>query len=128
MKTYMIALKKITVLIHLLLISYSSVCQTTQIKEDSVCLTAEDARIIFKDLQLFEICDSIRSNQALQINHFKNVLKNDQQQILLHTSRISKLDKELQKTTLKLKISKKLTFFGVPIAFGAGIITVLILR
>jgi len=77
---------------------------------------------------LFEICDSIRSNQALQINHFKNVLKNDQQQILLHTSRISKLDKELQKTTLKLKISKKLTFFGVPIAFGAGIITVLILR
>lgn len=36
------------------------------------------------------------------------------------------LKKELNKTRLQLKISKKITFFGVPIAFGLGVALVII--
>lgn len=108
-------------MIPLLLISYSSVCQTTQ-RQDSVCLSVEDARIIFKDLQLFEVCDSIRSNQSLQIIHYKSVVANDNQQILLISSRLDKKEKELSKALKMLQISKKITFFGVPISFGIGFV------
>jgi hypothetical protein len=103
--------------------NFEASCQTTQNPEDSVCLTAEDARVIFKDLQLFQLCDSIRENQAMQIVHFKNAYKADQQQILLHMNRLSEMDKKLLKTQKKLQISRKLSTFGMPIAFGAGILT-----
>ena len=113
-------------MIPLLLINFNSACQTTQ-KQDSVCLSVEEARIIFKDLQLFEVCDSIRSNQSLQIIHYKSVVANDNQQILLISSRLDKKEKELSKAIKMLQISKKLTFFGVPIAFGGGLILGLLL-
>ena len=114
-------------MIHLLLISYSSVCQTTQ-RQDSVCLSVEEARIIFKDLQLFEVCDSIRSNQSLQIIHYKSVVANDNQQILLYTNRLDKKEKELSKALKMLQISKKLTFIGVPVAITGGFILGLIIN
>jgi len=120
MKTFMIALKLTTVLTLLSLSNLNSTCQITPVQEDSVCITAEDARIIFKDLQLFEVCDSIRTNQKIQIHNLKNVFKKDQQQILLHTTMYAKKEKEFKRTLKKLQISRKLSMFGMPISIAAG--------
>lgn len=127
MKIFSTPLKMIAVLILLLLPNLKAHCQTTQNQEDSVCLTAEDARIIFKDLQLFQLCDSIRKNQALQISHFKSVLITDEQIIRENNKRLSELKKSLSSAELKLKISRRLSTFGIPVAFGAGIITSILL-
>ncbi|MBV1952553.1 MAG: hypothetical protein KUG64_10230 [Cycloclasticus sp.] len=75
---------------------------------------------------MFEVCDSIRSNQKLQIHNLKEVFKKDQQQILLHTNMIARKEQKLQKSLKKLQISKKLSVFGMPIAFGAGIVTAIL--
>lgn len=129
MKTFMIVLRMMLLLIIFQVTSYKVYCQDTQIQEDSVCLSAEDARIIFKDLQLFEFCDSIRLNQSLQIKHYKGVLKTDEQIMIKNEERLSELKKTLSRTELKLKISKRLTSFGIPVSFGAGIIaSILIFR
>ena len=106
----------------LLLMNLNLHCQTTPIQEDSVCLSASDARIIFKDLQLFNLCDSIRQNQSLQIKHFKSVLITDNQIISETNKRLLDVTKTLNTTKLKLKISKRLTFFGVPVAVGGGLL------
>ena len=122
MKTFTTASKMIIVLILLLQTNFKAHCQTTPIQEDSVCLSAEDARVIFKDLQLFQLCDSIRSNQSLQIKHFKEVLKTNDNIILETNKRLSEVTKERNTSNLKLKISTRITMFGVPIALGGGLL------
>ena len=54
-------------------------------------------------------------------------MTNDNQQILLISIRLDKKEKELSKALKMLQISKKLTFFGVPIALGGGLILGLLL-
>jgi|TARA_Y100000310_G_scaffold167497_1_gene167268 hypothetical protein len=80
-----------------------------------------------QDLKRVDLLDSIITNQNRQINNYKSVLSNNNKQILLYANRNSKLGKDLIKTRLKLKISKRLTFLGVPIAFGGGILTAILL-
>jgi len=63
-----------------------------------------------QDLKRVNLLDSIIINQELQIINFKSVLSNNKEQILLFTNRNTKISKELDKTYLKLKLSKKLTF------------------
>lgn len=128
MKIFMTAYKMIAVLILLNLISLESICQTTLIPEDSVCLTAEDARVIFKDLQLFQYCDSIRTEQAAQISIIKRVLKTNDNIIAENNKRLSEVIKERNTANKKLKISTKLSIYGIPVAFGAGAALILFLK
>jgi hypothetical protein len=60
--------------------------------------------------------------------NFKDVLKVNDKIILENNKRLSEVKKTLNKTELKLRISKRLTMFGVPVAFGAGILTVILLK
>ena len=103
------------------------VCSQTTSQGDSLCFSKEEAKLIMQDLKRVNLLDSIIINQELQIINFKSVLRNNKEQILLFTNRNTKISKELDKTYLKLKLSKKLTFFGVPIAFGGGILTAILL-
>jgi hypothetical protein len=122
MKIFMTACKMITVLILLNLISLESICQVTPNQEDSVCLTAEDARVIFKDLQLFQYCDSIRTEQTAQITILKRVLKTNDNIIAANNLRLLEVTKTLNTTRKKLKFSASLSKFGIPVALGGGFI------
>ena len=71
--------------------------------------------------------DSLLNNALIRINGYEGVLKKDDAIILETNKRLSEVKKTLSSTELKLKISKRLTFFGVPIAFGGGILFALLL-
>jgi len=75
-----------------------------------------------KDLKRLDICDSITQNQALQIINFKSIAEKDKEEIKLHINKINNQEKEINKISLKLKISKKLTIIGVPTAIVGGVI------
>ncbi len=73
-----------------------------------------------KDLKRLDLCDSISQNQALQILNYKSVVIKDFEIIALNNSIIKNQNQEINKLNLKLKISKRLTFFGVPTAIIGG--------
>lgn len=81
-----------------------------------------------KDIKRGEICDSIRINMSLQITNFKEVVRKDNDIIKLHENRIATLNEDLGKANKKLKISKKLTTFGIPIALGGGFLIGVLLK
>jgi hypothetical protein len=95
---------------------------------DSLCFSKEQAAQILKDIKKGEICDSIRTNQALQIINFKDVVKKDNEIIHLHENRISVLEKDLNTANTKLKITKRIANFGIPIAIGGGFIIGILLN
>ncbi len=120
-------LKLIVLLTAMMTIRLTAFTQTSS--SDSVkCFTYEQARQIAKAIKHGEICDSISQNQALQIFNFIEVVKKDNAIILLNKDRISELEKDLKITNTKLKISKKLTMFGIPIAFGGGFLVGILLK
>lgn len=117
-----------TILLPIIILSLNSIASSQTILNDSLtCFNEDQLKRIVKDLKKVEVQDSIIQTQELQIFNFKEVLKVDRQIIAKKDERLSELTKSLNKTQLKLKISKRLTFYGVPIAFGTGIITSLIL-
>ena len=105
----------------ILLISLTAFTQTSS--NDSIkCFTYEQVRKITKKIKDVNLCDSIVQNQELQIINFKEVLKKDDAIIIETNKRLLDVTKTLNTTKLKLKISKRLTFFGVPIALGGGLL------
>ena len=99
---------------------YSQPILTDDKKEK--CFTYEQAKQIFIDLKKGELCDSISQNQALQIINFKEVVKKDLELDALNKKFIADQGKEINTANLKLKISKRLTFVGVPVALVGGFI------
>lgn len=117
-----------TTLLLTIILSLNSIAFSQTILNDSLtCFNKDQLIKIVKDLKKVDIQDSIIQTQGLQIINFKDVLKVDKQIIQQKDERLLELTKSLKATNLKLKISKRLTFYGVPIAFGTGIITSLIL-
>lgn len=113
----------------MLIISSLTVCsQNFLVKGDSATFHLNEVKTLLKAAKQGEICDSISKNQHLQIINFKEVLSNKNKEIKLHKERISEVSKELKSTQLKLKISKKLSFYGIPIAFGGGVLLLTILK
>lgn len=89
--------------------------------QDSIkCFTYEQARKIAAKIQKGEICDSIAQNQQLQILNFREIDEKHRQEIELHKGRVSDHLKTIKKQSIQLKISKRLTFVGVPVAFVLG--------
>ena len=72
--------------------------------------------------------DSLNQNLQLQILNFKEVVRNDRELKLMLNNKVSVLEKDLILTRTKLKISKRLTMFGVPIALGGGFLIAVLLR
>ncbi len=72
--------------------------------------------------------DSLNQNLQLQILNFKEVVRNDRELKLMLNNKVSVLEKDLNITRTKLKISKRLTMFGVPIALGGGFLIAVLLR
>mgnify|MGYP003653457246 CR=1 FL=1 len=72
--------------------------------------------------------DSLNQNLQLQILNFKEVVSNDRELKLMLNNKVSVLEKDLNITRTKLKISKRLTMFGVPIALGGGFLIAVLLR
>jgi len=94
---------------------------------DSICFSKDQAKKILKDLKRLDFCDSITINQERQIINFKAVLHTDSTIIAENNKRLLEVTKTLNKANLKVKVLKKISFFGVPIAFGGGIIAALVL-
>ena len=119
-------LKLIVLLITILLTS--SIAFTQNFSNDSIkCFTYKQVRKITKSIKQGQLCDSISQTQQLQIINFKELsIKNDSI-ILENNKRLLEVKKTLSNTALKLKISKRLTFFGVPIALGGGLLLGIIL-
>ena len=117
-----------TILLPIIILSLNSIASSQIILNDSLtCFNKDQLVKIVKDLKKVEVQDSIIQTQELQIFNFKEVLKVDIQIIAKKDERLSELTKSLNTTKLKLKISKRLTAFGLPISFVTGIITSLIL-
>jgi len=55
-----------------------------------------------------------------EMNYYKSLSARDENIIALNNAKILRVEKELNKTNLKLKISKKMTVIGVPVAVGVG--------
>lgn len=114
-------LRMIAVLITLL--TTKSTVYSQNISQDSLkCFTYSQAKIIFKDLKRGEICDSISQLQALQLINFKDIVGNKEEEISLLNSKISDQKKSLNTSNLKLKVSKKISKFGIPSALIGGFI------
>ena len=111
----------------MLQMSSSIVCSQT-ILTDSLCFSKEQAVKIMQDLKRLDYCDSITSNQQLQIINFKDVLKVNDAIILENTKRLSEVTKTLNKTNLKLKISKRLSTIGIPVAITGGFLLGFIIK
>jgi len=110
-----------TILLPIIILSLNSIASSQIILNDSLtCFNKDQLVKIVKDLKKVEVQDSIIQTQELQIFNFKEVLKVDIQIIAKKDERLSELTKSLNKTQLKLKISKRLTFYGVPIAITTG--------
>jgi uncharacterized protein YjaZ len=112
-----------TILLLTIILSLNSIVSSQIILNDSLtCFNKEQLKKIVKDLKKVEIQDSIIQTQQLQIINFKEVLKVDNSIIAENDKRLLELTKDLNKANLKLKISKRLTFVGVPIAITGGFI------
>ena len=111
----------------ILLINLTAFTQTTS--RDSIkCFTYEQVRKITKDIKKGQLCDSISQHQSLQISHFKDVLKKDNLIISENNKRLSELKKHLNTANTKVNLLKKVSFFGIPVAIGGGILIGLILN
>jgi hypothetical protein len=84
------------------------------------CFTYEQLKEITKAIKKGVICDSIAQNQELQILHFKDVLKVNDNIILENNNRLTEVIKQRDKTKSKLKTSIQITKFGIPLSLGAG--------
>ena len=94
----------------------------TSSRDSLKCFTYEQAREIAKAIKHGQICDSISQNQALQIINFKTIVKKDEDQITIMKAQEEKIQDELDKTRLRLRLNKKITSFGLPGAAAVGII------
>jgi len=113
-------LKLIVLLITILTIKSTAFTQTSS---DSVkCFSYEQAREIANKLKKAHLCDSTAQTQALQIIYYKRVVNRDFQIIALNNAKISRQTKDINKLGLKLKISKQLSFIGIPTAVIGGFI------
>ena len=122
----MIKIKSTQLLTAILLISLTVSSQTSS--NDSIkCFTYSQVRKITKEIKKGQLCDSISQLQELQIINFKDVLKKDNLIIKENNERLLEVTKELNATKTKLRISTRLTFFGVPIALGGGFLLGIIL-
>ena len=111
-----------TTLLLITILSLNSIAFSQIILNDSLtCFKEAELKKIVKDLKKVGVQDSIIQTQELQIINYKEVLKVDKQIISEKDKRLTELTKSLKTTNLKLKISKRLTFYGVPISLGAGI-------
>lgn len=97
------------------------------LNDSLTCFNKEQLSKIAKDLKKVNVQDSIIQTQQFQIINFKEVIKVDEQIISENNKRLSELKKSLTKTELKLKISKRLSIYGIPIAFGGGAFLVILL-
>jgi hypothetical protein len=118
---------KLIVLLTITLTCKSIVFSQNFSTDSLKCFTYSQVRKITAEIKKAEVCDSIIQTQQLQIINFKEVLSRDNQIILENNKRLSELTKQLNRTELKLKISKRLNFYGVPIALGVGLITSIVL-
>jgi len=100
--------------------------QTTS--TDSLSFSKEQAVKIMQDLKRLDLCDSINQNQELQIINFKEVLKVNDKIILENKERLAEVTKTLNNTKFKLKISKRLSTIGIPVAICGGAAIVLLLK
>jgi hypothetical protein len=75
-----------------------------------------------KDLKRLSVCDSIAEIQALQIFNFEDMVTKDFEIIELNNDKIKRQAKQIKVLRLKLKISKRLTFVGVPVALLGGFV------
>jgi len=106
----------ITILSGQSLTQDSCICYTeTQDKRANECLYNKPKR------------DLLLKNALTQISTLDSLSQVDNQIISEKDKRLTELTKSLKTTNLKLKISKRLTFYGVPISFGVGIITSVLL-
>ena len=118
---------RLTLLLVITLLARLTVFSQTTSSDSLKCFTYAQVRLITSDLQKKVICDSVVVFQDIQIKGFKDVLTLDEQIIAKNNKRLLELTKTLNTTKLKLKISKRLTLYGVPISFGVGIITSILL-
>ena len=113
----------------MLITSSLTVCsQNFLVKGDSAIFHVNEVKTLLKAAKQGEICDSISKNQQLQIINFKEVLSNKDREITLHKERLSEVNKDLKTTQLKLKVSKRLSLYGIPIAFSGGLLLFTILK
>ena len=112
---------KLTVLLVIIL-TINSIA-FTQTSSDSIkCFSYEQAREIANKLKKSSLCDSISQNQALQIINYKSVVSKDFEIIAIQAAKVDKQQKSIKSLGLKLKVSKRLTFLGVPTAIIGGLV------
>ena len=75
-----------------------------------------------KDLKRGIVLDSIVQDQQLQIINFKDVLLKDSQIIKEKDKKLLNVSKQLKISNLKLQVSRKLSFIGIPTAIISGFI------
>jgi len=80
-----------------------------------------------KDLKRLDYCDSITFNQQTQIMNFKDIIDLDNRIITEDRKRQLELTKTINKANIKIKVLKRISIYGIPIGFGAGIITAILL-
>lgn len=103
----------------IMLINSIAFTQTSS-NDSTKCFTYEQVRKITKAIKHGQLCDSISQDQALQIFHFKSILRTQDERYSLVSNKLTETDKELNKTGLKLKISKNISKYGIPSALLGG--------
>tara|TARA_R110002167_G_scaffold224191_1_gene429593 strand:+ start:1824 stop:2192 length:369 start_codon:yes stop_codon:yes gene_type:complete len=114
-------MKYIKLIVLLIVILTTSSIAFTQTSSDSLkCFTYKQLKEITKELKRANLCDSINEIQHLQINSYKSILDKDSKEIALNNEMIKKQKNKIKIIGIKLKISKRLTFIGTPVALLGG--------
>lgn len=96
--------------------------QITSIKEDSICLFKEDARLIFKNLKLGEVCDSISKHQKEHLQILKIEISGYKEERKILINKNTESEKQLIRANRKVKILGFGVKFGIPIGIVGGFI------
>ena len=113
-------------LLIVLQLSSLTVC-SQRTSTDSICFSVTQAKTIMKDLKRLDYCDSITFNQQTQIMNFKDIIDLDNRIITEDRKMQLELTKTINKANIKIKVLKRISIYGIPIGFGAGIITAILL-
>jgi len=96
--------------------------QTTFQKEDSICFSGPDAKILIKDLKRGEICDSIMTTQQSLIEDMKSILKGYKEETDILIEQNAETERKLTVSNRKIKILGFTVKFGIPIGLATGFV------
>lgn len=95
---------------------------------DSVCLSNEEAKVVFKDLKKGQVCDSIMNVQQNYIENMKSILKGYKEETTILIDKNTEAERKLMWSNKKVKILGFTVKFGIPVGIAGGFILATVIK